>query len=132
MINHMKRTQSYCARTCLLLAAMIVASCKETTGPLNGTGVIEVRISTTGADADIDHSGYTIMLDHASLLRVGINETVTVGPVSRGRHVVQLEGVTANCSFDTKARVIDVIDDSSVVLFSVSCSAIDGWELAQN
>ena len=62
---------------------------------------LELRISTTGRDLDLD--GYSVTVDAGSPLTVPANGSVTIPDLDPGVHTVTLDGVAGNCAPSTPA-----------------------------
>lgn len=123
----MRATHGYLAATFLGLAAMLVLGCGDSAGPAApATGEIEITVSTKSENIDIDPDGYTLRIDGGLGQAVGVNATVTIRALPKGKHLVRLEGLAPNCSVSgTNPRSIEVHSDgaASSVSFSVSCRA---------
>ena len=147
--------------TLLWLAAILTLGCdNNSTGPSTGpatkptTGSIEITVATKSADIDVDPDGYSLHIGGAgsgdelspgefrslfALLRdsesraVGVNAIVTVAALPTGRHIVQLDGLAANCWVGSaNPRWVDVTTDNvTLVSFPVTCTSIviddGGW-----
>jgi hypothetical protein len=122
----MRATHRYLAATSLGVAAILMLGCDDSSGlPAPMTGAIEITVSTTGADVDIDPDGYTLGIDGGPGQAVGVNAAVIIGPLSMGRHLVLLGGVAPNCSVSgTNPKWVDVISgkETSSLPFAVSCT----------
>jgi hypothetical protein len=111
----------------LFLALVSIAGCdgEKPVDPLPpGTGVIEVAVSTSGADPDPD--GYLATLD-GSGTALPLPSTGSAGflDVVVGEHTVALGGLASNCTADAASRSVTVTDGAAVtVSFTVSCIAI--------
>ncbi len=87
--------------------------------PLAGT--IRINTSTTGPDQDAD--GYTVAVDGGDDQPIGVTETATLASIAAGDHLVQLSGITANCSLSgTNPRAVTLPNQGVVdVTFDVIC-----------
>lgn len=129
-------TRCYLAATFLGLAAILTLGCDDSTGPpALPTGAVEITVSTTSANIDLDLDGYTVSIDGRPGPAVGVNATVTIGFLPSGTHLVRLDGLASNCSVSgTNPRSVDVTSDTaaSSVTFAVSCGAktdgAGGWD----
>jgi hypothetical protein len=102
------------------LALMVVAGCGDGTG-LGRAGTVEVRVKTTGEDLYVDPDGYAILIDGVFRQRIGLNESLTFGPLARGEHYITIDELASGCSVDPMRRLVDVIDNSSSILFEIEC-----------
>ncbi len=93
-------------------------TCAPTTGSLVITSV------TNGSSPDPD--GYAILLDGASRGSLGVNDVVTITGLPPGTHVVELSGVSENCSVpDGASRSVTVTTDAPAeVQFDVGCISV--------
>jgi Tol biopolymer transport system component len=93
-------------------------TCAPTTGSLVITSI------TSGASPDPD--GYTILLDGVSRGSLGVNDVVTIIGLPPGTHVVELSGVSENCSIPagTSLSVTVATDAPAEVRFGVVCISV--------
>jgi hypothetical protein len=61
-------------------------------------GAVDVTVSTTSADVDIDPDGYALSVDGGAGRAVGVNAHVTIDALRAGNHLVRLDGMASNCS----------------------------------
>lgn len=89
---------THCARagTLLGLAAILSLGCDETTGP--PIGAIRIVVSTVGANTDVDPDGYALSFGGSPRGNVGVQDEVRFGFLSPGNYVLQLDGLTQNCT----------------------------------
>ena len=94
------------------------------------TGVIEVKMPTTGPDPDAD--GYAVTLDAGSAQPISANGVVRFAGVSAGTHQIAFGGLAENCT-GASASPVDVsvsvglaIRDTARVVIGVSCTAVTG------
>jgi hypothetical protein len=87
-------------------------------------GIIQVAVSTSGADADPD--GYVATLDGGgSGLPVPVTGSASFPDVAAGEHTVALSGLASNCTVDAASRSVTVVAGATATAgFTVSCSAI--------
>jgi hypothetical protein len=122
------------AATFLGIAAILSLGChKNPTEPATPkTGALEITVSTSSADTDIDANGYRLSIDGWYTYTISVNDTVTIGPLATGRHLVQLYDLAPNCSVGSADwRFVDVIEDKEAsVSFGVTCGALgdQGWD----
>ena len=126
-------TTNRCLATMFVgLAAIVTFGCHDSTGSAPPIGAIEITVATAGAITDIDPDGYTLSIDDAPGQAVGVNATVTIGPLRAGTHFVRLTGLAPNCAISgTNPRAVDVTADNAAasVSFSVSCTSGPGpWD----
>src|SRR6185437_4930272 len=112
-------------RLLLTLAALASAALLAACGSDNGTGVnsgsIQVTSATTGAD--VDSSGYSVVVDNGSGHAIGISDSATISSVQAGSHQVVLASVGSNCTVspsDTQTVTVTA-GSASAVSFQVSC-----------
>ncbi len=119
-------THHYLAATFLGLTAILTVGCdNNSTAPVTpATGAIEITVSTSSADTDLDPDGYRLSIDGGPGPAVGANATVTIANLRVGNHIVRLYGVAPNCSVaGSIERQVEVTTDkaASPISFSVSC-----------
>jgi hypothetical protein len=128
--SHPQRSASF-----LALAGLFTFACIGAIEPLpNGTGTIMVTVSTAGIDLDAD--GYILTIDSKLPQAVDLNAVVTVGSLVFGKHVVRLDGLSANCYYTTgNQRSVKLVNRTSAspvaISFSVLCvddgTHVDPW-----
>ena len=107
----------------LCLAVISITACRI--GPTNefSTGVIEVAVSTTGADPDPD--GYVATLEGDGNIPVPATGSAHFNGVADGDYTVALGGLASNCTADAVSKPATVKDGATAtVSFAVTCSAI--------
>jgi hypothetical protein len=90
-------------------------------------GSVEVVTSTTGDNIDSD--GFTVAVEGATPVAIGVVDTVLVSNVPYQNREVELQGVADNCSVvnGTNPRTVTVPENSTVsTTFVVSCSTTLG------
>ena len=108
----------------LLVALALACSGDNLTDP--GTGSIQIEIVTSGAVVDPD--GYTLEVDAAPALAVGVTASLQSPNLTRGNHTVRLSGVAPNCTVSgDNPRTVAVAQSQTVeVRFSIECTAVSG------
>ena len=110
------------------LALVSISGCSgdDPTDPVppGGTGVIQVNVSTSGADLDAD--GYLATLDGSGpALPLPPTGSASFPEVAAGDHTVALSGLASNCTVDAASKSVTVTaGDTATVGFTISCSAI--------
>ena len=120
-IHHPSRHTRFAA--VLLVLAMVLVACDDSTGPR--TGVIRVSVWTVGDTIDRDHDGFSLSVDGGPA--TSINTSLTIANISRGNHLVRLDGLAANCSvLGANPHPVEVAADYADVPFIVQCVANTG------
>jgi hypothetical protein len=104
------------------MAALSAISCgSDSSVSTVETGAIEVTSSTTGGLLDPD--GYTVSLDATSGQPIGINASLTLTDVAPGQHMVELSGLTSNCTVtgSNPTAVTVVANATAQSSFTVTC-----------
>ena len=103
------------------LTLVLVTACRDTFISVSSDGVIEVRVSTTGAGVDAD--GFSISVDGGAAQVVAAGGAVTLTNLQEGAHSVLLSGLADNCQVDgTNPRAVVVgADGRASVAFTVVC-----------
>lgn len=106
----------------LAITATLALGCRDATAPT--LGALSIIVATQGAASDLDPDGYAVNVDGVPRQPVGVNSTISLADLAIGRHVVLLEGMSANCSVKgSNPRSVDVIANSPVsVIFFVACA----------
>ncbi|MEO5590812.1 MAG: hypothetical protein ABIS03_14620 [Gemmatimonadaceae bacterium] len=109
-----------------LALGMLTSGCVDSTAP--ATGALEIRIATTGAFIDVDPDGYFLVVDSDTQHPIRIGAAVHQLVLASGSHVVQLDGLAANCSVTGAAtQTIKVTTRSTATAaFDVACVANTG------
>jgi TolB protein len=114
--------------TLLSVTAALAAGCTDQ-GP-EPSGIIALKVVTTGNPIDIPLGGYLVRLDGAAprILRIGAQGQVQYIPVSSGQHVVAIDGLPLNCSAtEGTERSVDVSSSKTTeVSFTVACTPNTG------
>lgn len=105
----------------------IAASCggDDLTTPTEGS----IQIETTTSGVDLDTDGYTVTVDEAQPVAIGISDQLVVNDIGLGNHQVTLAGLAANCITGESGnpQTIAVVGgDTVTVAFQVTCSSLDG------
>ncbi|MGH7649697.1 MAG: TolB family protein, partial [Gemmatimonadaceae bacterium] len=105
-----------------LAAVTSLAACGSDSGGTGvNTGSIMVSAATTGAD--VDSTGYSVVVDGGSGHAVGITDSVTLSAVAAGSHQVALTSVGSNCTVspsDTQTVTVST-GAAAAVSFQVTC-----------
>ncbi len=94
------------------------------------TGVIEVRVTTSGLDQDAD--GYQVSLDGAAPRPIPTNGLIRILGVSGGTHSLNLSGLAPNCTplgsnpTEVSVSVGGAVADVVSAPFGVECTSITG------
>ncbi|MGH7580184.1 MAG: hypothetical protein ACREM9_08430 [Gemmatimonadales bacterium] len=91
-----------------------------------GTGSLEIVTTSTGSPSD--PSGYTVSVDGASGLAIGVNATRLIEELTPGPHSVALGGVAGNCAVQGQnpRSVTVAAGQTGTLTFTVECSATTG------
>jgi Tol biopolymer transport system component len=82
--------------------------------------VLEISVSTTGAEPDYD--GYGLLIDGEAVGSVIPDDTVRIPSVSSGPHTIDLTGISGNCAvIGEHPRPVDVVDGIGSVHFDIAC-----------
>ena len=109
----------------LALAAGFALACGG-----DGTGVtlpaLEIRTVTTGTELDPD--GYSVVVDAAPAVPVGLVDTLFVDPLAAGPHTVTLGGLASNCTAAGGSTVTATVTAgaTAVVEYDVVCTPTRG------
>ena len=105
---------------CALLAVVFSLACSD--DPTAPPASIRVNVSTNGGDLDED--GYEIVVDAGNPIKIGTYASVLVPEVGGGTHVVQLNGIAANCLADSgPSQSVTVQSGETVqVEFTLTCA----------
>jgi hypothetical protein len=114
------------------LASILTLGCGgDSNGPAapEPTGQIEITVLTASESIYMDPDGYTVIVDDKPGPKVGVNATMTFGPLLGGTHLVRIGDLAANCSV-TSANPVSVDVNTggaaSPVSFAVSCIPYSG------
>ena len=128
-------TAGRCARGVIACGLLLAAGCGDSTpvgiaGP--ATGVLQVTVSTTGAD--LPTNGYTVSVDSGAGQPVPVNGKVSLAGLSAGSHSVTMYGAPANCTLSgAHTRAVDVLaGDTVLVAFDVACTATNKIAFVSN
>jgi hypothetical protein len=100
----------------------LAAGCSDTMISVSSDGRIEVAVSTTGADVDLD--GFSVSVDGGVEQFVAPGARVTLAHVAPGSHSVRLSGLAENCHVvgSNPRAVVVGLDGTATMDFEVSCS----------
>jgi len=136
----MRVTHRHLAAT-LAGVAMLTLGCGDSTAPTIGggpptngatTGALRVVVATASADGGFDPDGYTMSIDGGPDQFLAAQTAVTIADLPAGNHLVQLGGISPNCSINgTNPRSVEVVAGRNAaapvfVNFFVSCTASTG------
>ena len=111
------------ARLTFALAAVFVfVACGDNSGSDVSLPSLEITTSTSGSPPDSD--GYTAAVDGGVPQAIGDNDTLTIGNLSPGDHMVELSGVADNCQVGgTNPRSVALTSGvPQTVAFAITCS----------
>lgn len=111
----------------LAIISILVAACPNYVAPIAPImGTIQIIVSTSSAESDIDRDGYTLSIDGGPDKIIAINDTLTTPALPKGAHLVRLSGIALNCSAVTTDRWVNIVTENTIVSvsFLVTCS---GW-----
>ena len=102
------------------VALLLAVGCSDQ-GP--STGDVQVTVTTTGGDLDLD--GYALTVDAAGQQSIAVTGTMLLPDLPTGPHDVELIGVAANCAVagQNPRSVIVRGGELARVSFAVSCVA---------
>ena len=88
------------------------------------TGVIEIKLATSGLPEDLDPDGYSLWVDGRAYGAVATNKSLAIN-VDVGKHAVRLDDVAPNCSINgSNELTLEVVGGQSVTAaFDVMCVA---------
>ena len=127
-------SHSHRSASLLALASIFTLACIGAIEPLPTTATIVVIVSTAGSAVDPD--GYGLSINGGEQQVIGTNSTISIGPLTKGSYVLELQGLAANCSVMGRNPLpIDLRNLRSAspvtVSFYVRCNADDdsgaGW-----
>ena len=129
-------TAGRCARGVIACGLVLAAAgCGDSTpvgiaGPT--TGVLQVTVSTSGAD--LPTNGYTVSVDSGAGHLVPVNGKVSLAGLSVGSHSVAMYGAPPNCALSgANTRAVEVLaGDTALVVFDVACTVIGPIVFASN
>ena len=109
---------------CAALLLVVASACTQRSDPTftqkTAFGILQVTIITSGANQDAD--GYTLVVDEAHTVSIGINETSEFNLVA-DRYDVHLQDIASNCSASPNPLIIQVFrDQTSEGLIEVTCT----------
>ena len=121
----MRATRTGFVATLAVVAVAFVLGCNDSTGPKIG----ELRVSAVTTGADVDPDGYRLVVDKAEPgQQVNLNGLIAILDLSAGEHVVQLAGLSPNCTVANAnpIRVNVARGVTTKVEFAVTCVAYLG------
>jgi hypothetical protein len=102
-------------------------SCGEKdVGPSEPRSELDVVVTTTGDDIDID--GYRVVLDGVRSQPIGVNGTVSFTGLTAGSHTVELSDIAGNCSpTGPNPRTVTLPPDAGTTLsMTITCIVNSG------
>ncbi|MGH7568531.1 MAG: TolB family protein [Gemmatimonadales bacterium] len=107
--------------TACFLLLFAAASCDSPFEAL--VGELQISISTTGGDLDLD--GYEVVVGTEFRQAVAVNGAVLIPRIPAGSHAVQLDGVAANCAPAGGSRHVVTVTggERAQLALTVSCVA---------
>jgi hypothetical protein len=113
--------RTWFASAAAVVLAALTAGCDDTMISVSSDGQIDVAVSTSGSDDNVD--GFTVSVDGGTLQFLARGSTVTLAGLTAGGHSVRLSGLTDNCRVDgSNPRAVTVDRDGrATVRFTVSC-----------
>ncbi len=104
------------------LAALGVVACSDGGAGPSQRVVLEVRVTTTGAD--LDENGYDLLLDGRVLQRLLVNDAVVIRDITAGAHTVALADIAGQCdAVGPASQTVDVTGSGIEVVLAVQCFA---------
>ena len=105
-----------------LAAVLVAGGCGDTMIDISTDGRIEVAVSTTGTDPDLD--GFSISVDGGLEQFVASGAALTLTDLREGTHSVQLSGLADNCRVEgsTPRPVVVRADGTASLTFDVRCA----------
>jgi hypothetical protein len=102
---------------------LVLIGCSDNAGSDVSLPQLEITTSTIGSSPDTN--GYFATIDGGSPWKIGDNDTLTIGGLSTGDHMVDLSGVADNCQVEgANPRGITLTSSGPDTLgFAVNCSA---------
>ena len=87
-----------------------------------------LRVTTVTSDPPPETVGYTLVVDEAPGVPIGINTSSTVANLAAGAHSVQLTGVPDNCTLQGASPAAVTITEGTTteLTFNVACSTTTG------
>ncbi|MFL5561399.1 MAG: metallophosphoesterase, partial [Gemmatimonadaceae bacterium] len=122
----------------------LAANCTATTNPQSVTVVAgatttlgfavtcasthgNLTVTTTTTGAELDPDGYTVSVDGAAGLAIGVNASLAFPGLTGGSHTVTLAGLAPNCAAAANPQTVSVPAGSGATLgFSITCRATTG------
>ena len=91
-----------------------------------GTGTLELTTASTGSP--VDPSGYTVSVDGAAAVPIGVNATGTFGGLAPGEHSVALGDIACNCAVEgpNPRGVTITVAQTTTLILTVGCAAVTG------
>lgn len=104
------------------MAALLAMGCGD---PLKPTipAILSITTVTVGANVDFDPDGYVLMIDGTAKKFLPANATYNFLDISKGSHVLRLEGVSPNCSVASgnDQRIELTEGATSLAAFHIEC-----------
>lgn len=95
----MRVTHHHTSATLIGFVVIMTLGCDGSNGLATGptTGAIHITVSTDGTNSDLDTDGYGVMVDGTGSMAIGVQGAVTIDHLAPGSHLVNLDGLAANC-----------------------------------
>jgi WD40 repeat protein len=89
-----------------------------------GTTILAVTVATVGHSQDAN--GYRVQVDGGAAGQIAVQDTLFVGPVDPGEHVVELADVAPNCETRPGAPQIVQVEPGTTTFtsFAVGCDSV--------
>lgn len=104
----------------LAVFVTLLSACSDT--PVQPTtGGLTITVATTGSLPDPD--GYTLVIDGATGVLIGVNGTYTQGELDPGNHAIAVSGLASNCAIvgDNPRTASVTVGDTIAVAIEVVC-----------
>jgi hypothetical protein len=107
---------------CALGAVLAVIGCGDQGSDVS-VPPLEITTFTSGTQPDSD--GYAVAIDGGAAQPIGDNDTLSIGELAPGDHVVELSDIADNCHLaGANPRSISMTGDPQVVAFDLACASL--------